>query len=244
MPIQKPQIIMVLMAVVAFGVMGCSSPAQPDSSKASPVQASANSTTTATNNTSGNNTIAATTPTNQNTPGNSTVVAASPLDATDRNPGTSINPIDKGKSIETDQLRFTLLDVRQDTNGDTYGNKKVYLVKLQVERFKNDSKKTADTQTGLSVADVELATKPDYNRLKDTGKGFDTEFFYDRAKLGITLSRDVKNLLLGQKVVGYYTFDGTTAADSGNMYFIVHYVSADSVTAGKMGGIAGTLKVK
>lgn len=170
--------------------------------------------------------------------------AASALDATDKNPGVSINPIDQGKSIETDQLRFTLLDVREDTNGETYGNKKVFLVKLQVERLKDDSSRATDKQTGLSVADVELATKPDYDRLKDKDQGFDVEFFYDRAKLGVTLSKDIHNLAVGQKVVGYYTFDGTTADDSGSMYFIVHYVSAESVNAGKMGGIAGTLKIK
>lgn len=166
------------------------------------------------------------------------------LDATDKNPGISINPIDKGKSIETDEIKFTLLDVRQDVNGQTYGNKKVYLVKMQVERFKNDSKRDPEHQTGVSVADIDLATITDYDRVRDTGKGFDVEFFYDRAKLGVTLSQDVRSLKVGQKAVGYFTFDATSATDTGPMYVIIRYNSADSVRAGKMSAIAGTLQVR
>ena len=158
--------------------------------------------------------------------------------------GTSISPVDKGKSVASDQFKYTLLDVFEDTVDQVYGGYKVYLVKLDVERVALGDKQKPDNPTGLSSAEVDLATKINYERGVDTGAAFSGDIAYSRAKVGLALSEDVKSLKMGGKVTGYYIFKATTPENPKEIYFLVRNIGADSVGKGMSMKIAGSLRVK
>lgn len=173
--------------------------------------------------------------------------AASPLsprkalDATSCNPGTSLDPVDKGKSIESDHFRYTLLDVRSDSVAVPGGaTRKVFLVKLEVENI------TSKPDLNTSVSEVDLSRdKAGADRVKDRGLVYKTEFFYPRAKMCVDLGSDVGKGKIppGAKVVGYYAFDaGDAPYDS--LWFSARNVAPESVKTGGFLKVAGSLRVK
>lgn len=181
----------------------------------------------------------------------STVVTTNPLvinhtekQTKDLNPGTSINPIDQGKSISSDQFKYTLLDVREDKVEPALGSYPIYLVKLEVERIAPNDSKNPDSVTGLSVAEVDLSTKENYDRIKDKGQAFKTDVGYPRTKLGTSLGEDITSLKMGEKVTGYYVFNATTPTNPEKLYFDVRNYGVDAVNKGTSLKIAGVFKIK
>lgn len=126
-------------------------------------------------------------------------------DASDKNPGISLNPIDAGKEIDSDAFRYKLLDVRQD--GETY------LVKLEV------TNKTP-IQLHLSVAEAFLSDKDD----NSANNAFTIDFIYPRSNIGVDLGGDIAEFAPGQKVVGYYVFKLKEDRTAPSMYFIIRNI--------------------
>jgi hypothetical protein len=141
------------------------------------------------------------------------------LDATDKNPGTSVNPPDAGKTKQSDEFSYTLLDVRQDTVDAAYGGYPVFLVKLRVTRIAGDEK------VGLSVAQADLAsTKSNAERGVDNELFFRGDIAYSRAKVGVDLAGDVKSLKMNESVVGYYIYRADIPSNPAAIYFNIRNI--------------------
>ncbi|MCC7522347.1 hypothetical protein IT407_00890 [Candidatus Uhrbacteria bacterium] len=140
-------------------------------------------------------------------------------DATDKNPGTSLNPIDKGREIRSDAFRYKLLDVRQD--GD------IFLVKLEIE---NLTPLTLQT----SVAEAFLSERNDNN----ANTNFATDFLYPRSNIGVDLGGDISNFEPGQKVVGYYVKKLKAGRSADTMYFVIRNLGYNAETQ-KVDGVGG-----
>lgn len=170
------------------------------------------------------------------------------LDASNCNPGTSIDPIDKGKSFSSTDMKYTLLDARvDDLNASPalapYINyKKVLLVKLQVENISQNDK------LNLSSAEVDLANAPPQDdRTKMQQSKYQIDLVYSRDKACVSLAEDVSvgTFPAGKKVVGYYIFALPDDKPYTNgLYFDGRYFSADDVGAGKSFKVAGSFKLK
>lgn len=164
------------------------------------------------------------------------------LDATACNPGTSIDPMDKGKTIQSDHFKYTLLDVRIDTVDNAFAPaKKVFLVKLQVENA------TSKSNLSLSVTDVDLTRdKPSADRIRDKDLHYKTDFFYPRPKMCVDLGADVKpgTIPPGTKVVGYYAFQAPDTPAYKTLWFDARNVSPESVQKGTLLKVAGALRIK
>lgn len=164
-----------------------------------------------------------------------------PLDATDCNPGTSLNPVDKGKTIQSDHFKYTLLDVRTDAVDNAFAKAKTaVLVKLQIENITNKP------QLNTSVAEVDLARdKAGSDRIKDKNLHYQVDFFYPRPKMCVDLGADVKpgSLLPGAKVIGYYVF-GDPGTPRQSLWFDVRNVSPEAVTKGSLLKVAGSFRIQ
>ena len=164
------------------------------------------------------------------------------LDATECNPGTSLDPVDKGKSVTTDHFKYTLLDVREDTvdpPGGLLPPKKVFLVKLQVENV------TQKADLNTSISEVGLSRdKADADRVKEKDLVYRTDFFYPRTKTCVDLGADVGKGKIppGTKVVGYYVYDGATPYKS--LWFSMRNISPESVGKGRLLEIVGSFRIK
>jgi putative endonuclease len=174
--------------------------------------------------------------------GEPTAHKAKGLDATDCNPGTSLEPIDRGKTIQSDHFKYTLLDVRTDAIDNAFAPvKKVILVKLQVENVTNDS------QLNLSIADIDLTRdKAGADRVKEKDLHYKPDFFYSRPKMCIDLAADVKKGMFpaGAKAIGYYAFSAPDTPAMQSLWFDARYLSPDSVKKGSFLKVAGTLRIK
>lgn len=159
----------------------------------------------------------------------------------DLNPGNSINPVDKGKIVETDQFRYTLLDAREDNLESVYGGGKVYLIKLEVERIGINDSSDPEAFTGLSILEVGLTTDPTG---KDSTKSFTVDFYYSRSAVGVALGEEVSELKMNEKVVGYYIYSAEKPEDQSEIYFIMKNFSADSVSNGTLGKVMGNFRIK
>lgn len=166
---------------------------------------------------------------------------AKTLDATTCNPGTSLDPPDKGKTVTTDHFRYTLLDARTDTAKTLSGtDQKVVLVKLQVENV------TQKPDLNLSIAEVDL-TK---NRaaVDDRSKNRDvvakTTFFYPREKMCVNLGADVDKGKIppGTKVIGYYAYELPEPYTS--LWFAMRNISPEGVTRGNLLNVTGSFRLK
>lgn len=165
------------------------------------------------------------------------------LDATDCNPGKSLDPLDKGKTIESDYFRYTLLDVREDDFDFLGKPQKVLLVKLAVENI-------GDKQdANLSVAEVALSrNKATPDPVKEKDLVYKTDFYYPRPKMCVDLAGDVKpgKIPPGTKVVGYYAYDAEGKPYE-SLWFSARNISADSVNKkGKeaLFAVAGSFRIK
>lgn len=169
------------------------------------------------------------------------------LDAMDCNPGTSIDPIDKGKTISSTNHRYTLLDVRvDDVNVDPsiagmMDYKKVLLVKLQVENI------SQNPEENLSVADVDLLNTPPIDERAKQPKGYLPDVMYSKSKYCVSLAGDIDKGLFptGKKVVGYYVYGlpENRPYDQG-LYFAARYMAPEDVNTGKLLKVAGSFKIK
>lgn len=155
------------------------------------------------------------------------------------NPGTSLSPTDKGKTMSSDTFKYTLLDVRDDQSQVFMGTPlHVVLVKLEVENISVVNK-------NLSIAEVRLKADDPNAGL---GKGdFTSEFLYSRTNVGIDLGADVAVLKPGEKVVGYYIYKYEPYT---KLYFNIYSLGTDPVT-GEAGSVvanilkkAGTFTIK
>lgn len=156
--------------------------------------------------------------------------------------GKTIDPIDKNKVIDSDQFRYQLLDVREDV--DALTNKKVWLLLLTVQRIApNDSTDPNGPQTGLSVAEVDLAKVADYTRTSgDMSNAMMVNVSYDRMNISPVLSEDVEELAVGEQVTGYYVY---TVDDSmPSAYFIVRNIGVDSIGSGAFMEAAGYFQIR
>lgn len=164
------------------------------------------------------------------------------LDATACDPGKSLDPVDKGKTIETDHFRFTLLDVRADTIDNAFAPvKQVYLVKLAVENLTNKP------NLNLSITDVDLTRdKPGADRLKDKNLHYKIDFFYPRPKMCVDLAADVKPGMIppGTRVVGYFAFQAPETPAYKSLWFDARHVSTEAVHKGTLLKVAGVLRVR
>lgn len=164
-----------------------------------------------------------------------------PLDATDCNPGTSLNPVDKGKTIQSDHFKYTLLDVRTDTVDNAFAKvKSVILVKLQIENITNKP------QLNTSVADVDLTRdKPGADRVKEKNLHYQVDFFYSRTKMCVDLGADVKpgTLPPGGKAIGYYVY-GDSGAARQSLWFDARNVSPEAVSKGTLLKVVGSFRIQ
>lgn len=161
------------------------------------------------------------------------------LDATDKNPGASLNPADKGRTVQSDLVRYTLLDVREDTVGQEYGGGKVYLVKLMAENI------SAVEDLSLSVAEVDLVKdKPTADRVSEDNLHYTPDVFYPREKMGVDLASDVSTgkFTPGTKVVGYYSYTNDKPLTS--LYFSVRNFDPDAVGEDTFLKVIGSFRIK
>jgi hypothetical protein len=162
------------------------------------------------------------------------------LDATGCDPGTSLEPSAKGKSVSTDELKFTLLDARVDTiDNPLEKGKKVLLVKLEVENISQRD------DVSLSMADVEVSRDKAAPARNESKLFLANDFFYTRSKICVDLSADVKKGTFprGAKVIGYFV---RTLGDEPykSLWIGFKYLSPESATTGKAFTVAGTLQIK
>jgi hypothetical protein len=154
-------------------------------------------------------------------------------------PGTSIDPVDRGKTIRSDQFEYTLLDVRTDKVDEVYGGYTVYLVKLEVERIA--PAEGEGPQPGTSIIEVDLATVASPDRTTDRASLFGMDVAYPRSNLGVSLAENVSTLEVGETVIGYYAFSGSTLTDPSEIYFAVRNLS---VGGGALLRVANSFKIK
>lgn len=196
------------------------------------------------------NTSTSSTDTNSTTPSTDTtgsMTAKADLDATNCNPGESINPIDAGKTFSSTNFKYTLLDVRKDklvvdpAIMSSMKYDEVLLVKLQVENISKNN------DLNLSVAEVDLTRNaaPTDGRIKDDK--YMTDFMYPRKNMCVDLGGDVDTgtFPAGKKVVGYYVYGlPKDKSYEGGLYFGGRYYAAEDVEAGKSLKVAGTFKLQ
>lgn len=176
-----------------------------------------------------------------------TSIGVSSSQKTVGNPGTEITSPDKGKSVSTDTFKYTLLEVRKDSDVPVtalnFAGGDVYLIKLEVERIAFDGG-AQDRPTGTSLAEVSLVADeatPDRGDNK-TYKKFDWNVTYDRSKIGVDLAGDVTSLGLGEKVTGYYVYNAGMAHEKA--YFAMYTTSGMSVEKGEFNKLAGVFQIK
>lgn len=164
------------------------------------------------------------------------------LDATLCNPGTSLEPVDRGKTIQSDHFKYTLLDVRTDVVDNAFAPvKKVFLVKLQVENV------TSKMNLAPSVADVDLTReKAGAERIRESNLHYKTDFFYPRSRMCVDLGADVKpgSLPPGTKAIGYYAYQAPEKRAFTSLWFDARNVSSEAVHKGNLLRVAGTLRIK
>lgn len=174
-------------------------------------------------------------------------VVAQKLDASDCNPGVSINPVDKGKTIQSTNFKYTLLDVRTDDLAldpallSSMQYKKVLLVKLQVE---NISQKDDLNLSGAEV-DLTRVKAPSDDRIGEDS--YVTDYMYPKSKVCVNLGADVAKgtFAKGSKVVGYYVYAlPEDKPYTSGLYFGARYYAAEDVATGKSLKIAGTFKLQ
>lgn len=174
-------------------------------------------------------------------PGHEREPKAGRLDATGCNPGTSLEPVDKGKTVQSDHFRYTLLDVRTDIVDNAFAKvKKVFLVKLQIENI------TQKPQLNTSMTDVDLTRdKAGADRVKEKPLHYKIDFFYPRPKMCVDLAGDVKPGMLppGGKAIGYYAY-GDTGEPMQSLWFSVRNVSPEAADRGNFLKVAGSLRIK
>ncbi len=134
------------------------------------------------------------------------------------NPGTSLNPADKGKTLSSDTFKYTLLDAREVES--TFMNEpiRVVLVKLEVENI-------SVVNRGLSI--VEISLKADDPESPKGQGGFTPDFLYPRSNVGFDLAGDIAVLKPHEKVIGYYLF---THKPYTKLYFNIYSLGTDPVT--------------
>jgi hypothetical protein len=163
------------------------------------------------------------------------------LDATACNPGTSLNPPDKGKSFQSDQFKYTLLDVRTDAvTNPAAPYKTVVLVKLQVENI------TSKPDLNLSVAEVDCSRdKAGPDRVKERELLLKNDLFYDRPKMCVDLGGAVTQgtFPAGAKVVGYYAYAAPDPLPK-SLYFDARNMAAEAVSRGNLLKVAGSFSLK
>ena len=131
-------------------------------------------------------------------------------------PGTSLNPIDKGKTVATDTFKYTLEDVRQDGNS--------MLILLTAE---NITKKTQPvSQTDIRLWKTATPTLQQY---------YSSDFMYDRGKCGTELKDDLAS---GKKLKGYSILN--TKGENPKKLFLLFY----NLNPNKAFSVAGTLKIR
>jgi hypothetical protein len=163
------------------------------------------------------------------------------LDATACNPGTSLNPPDKGKSFRSDQFKYTLLDARTDAvTNPASPYKNVILVKLEVENI------APKADLNLSIAEVDLSRdKAGPDRVRERPLLIKSDLFYDRAKLCVDLGADVVtgSFPSGKKVVGYYAYAAPEPAAK-SLWFDARNMAAEAVTRGNLLTVAGSFRIQ
>ncbi len=165
---------------------------------------------------------------------------AKKLDATGCDPGTSLEPIAKGKSVSTDEVKFTLLDARVDTiDNPLEKGKKVLLVKLEVENVSQRD------DLNLSMADIEVSRDKAAPAKNESKLFLENDFFYTRTKICVDLAADVKKGTFprGAKVIGYFV---RTLGDEPykSLWIGFKNLSPASAATGKAFTVAGTLQIK
>jgi hypothetical protein len=160
------------------------------------------------------------------------------LDATSCNPGTSLDPPDKGKTVQNDQFKYTLLDARTDTTTIAGKEVKALLVKLEVENI------TTKPNINISYAEVD-ATKDRAagDRLNDKGITLKATMLYPRTKTCVDLGGDVGpgKIPPGTKVIGYFIYEMPDAHKG--LWLSVRNLSPESVTRGTMLKVMGSFRL-
>jgi hypothetical protein len=165
--------------------------------------------------------------------------ASETLDATDFNPGTSLNPTDKGKTIQSDQIRYTLLDVREDSYESQLGSGKVYLVKLEAENI------STDEDLNMSVAEVDLVKDdPKADRVNQRDLHYSFDILYPREKMGVDLGGDISSgkFKPGKKVVGYYAY--TNDKPLTTLFFSVRNYNPEAVSSPTFLQVVDSFRIK
>lgn len=182
--------------------------------------------------------------------GTETMPPKSIADASDCNPGTSIQSQAVGQVIASSDIRYTLLDVRKDRieldpklaeAGVHIDYDEVLLVKLKAENI------SQDPQLSMSIGEVELSTnEPDIlDRTKDTA--FTADLFYPKSKYCMALDRDVSSgaFPVGKTVVGYYIFGlAKSKPIKQGLWFSVRRISPADVRRGEMFRLAGSFRLQ
>lgn len=167
---------------------------------------------------------------------------AKTLDARSCNPGVSLDPADKGKSIQSDTFRYTLLDLRSDVGDATsVSGKKVYLLKLQIENASSRPEVTP------SITEVSLSRdKADPDRSKERDLFYRNDFLYPRTKICVDLASDVKPGMLtpGEKAIGYYVFQAPESPPAKSLWFSVRNVGPDKAQDASFLKVAASFRLK
>ena len=122
-------------------------------------------------------------------------------------PGESINPIDKGKTLDTGEFRYTLEDVRKqlatDLNDQTHD---VYLVLMKAVRTGGQGIPSNDEKTDRLNAEIGVILSP--NPPGSDIKGLKGDTYYDDEKYGtVALNPVNQDYVLGQEGEGYLYYD-------------------------------------
>jgi hypothetical protein len=173
--------------------------------------------------------------TSSSTPG----AQAKSLDATACNPGTSLDPPDKGKTIQSDHFKYTLLDARTDTANVLGKETKVVLVKLQVENVTNKP----DLNTSIAEVDV-TRDKAGADRVKERDFMLRASMMYPRPKMCVDLGGDVGKGKIppGTKVIGYYAYELPDTYKS--LWFSARNISPEAVGKGDLLKVVGSFRLK
>jgi hypothetical protein len=167
--------------------------------------------------------------------GTETMPPKSIADASDCNPGTSIQSRAVGQVIASSDIRYTLLDVRKDR------------IELDPKLAEAGVHISQDPQLGMSIGEVELSTnEPDIlDRTKDTA--FTADLFYPKSKYCMALDRDVSSgaFPVGKTVVGYYIFGlAKTKPIKQGLWFSVRRISPADVRRGELFRLAGSFRLQ
>ncbi|MFO0674431.1 MAG: hypothetical protein U0235_33280 [Polyangiaceae bacterium] len=167
--------------------------------------------------------------------------APRPLDASRCNPGTSLEPADRGKVIVTDRFRLTLLDVRTDVIDNAFAPvKKVFLVKALVES-------TTAKSLALGQDDVDLTrNEPGADRLRKRHLHYKRDLFYPRAKMCVDLAADVKPGLVppGAGAIGYFAFQAPDAPAFESLWLDARSAPPRAPSRRRTSEVMGTLRVR